>query len=140
MTVGADMEPWHHRVLSRSLRRVIRQPDGINHTIRIMVGLQRKVAQTNTDVGAGSLCATIPRERSTPFGPGSMMANFGAAEVGEKGCQFVYFDAGGFNHQIFGPHSADHGAAMGGWFMEADPSNLNRQSVSFQMLKYPSPK
>ncbi|MDT5126475.1 MAG: hypothetical protein QOH54_2119 [Mycobacterium sp.] len=140
LTVGAAMEPWQHRVLGRSLRRVIRQPDGINHAIRLMVGLQRKVAQTDPTVGAGALCATIPRERSTPFGPGSMMSNLGAAEVGEKGCQFVYFAEDGFNHQVFGPHSADHGAALGGWFMKADPSNLNNQSVSVQMLKWPSPK
>jgi hypothetical protein len=137
-TVGAAMEPWQHRVLGRSLRRVIRQPDGINHSIRLMVGLQRKVGQTDPTVGAGALCATIPRDRSTSLGPSSMMSNLGAAEVGETGCQFVYFDESGFNHQQFGPHTANHGVAIGGWLMKADPSNLNNQSASIRILKIPA--
>ena len=62
-TAGVGLENWQEVVLGRPVPRILRQHDGITRAAKIMVALQRKVADKQSGVGRDAMCVVIPRER-----------------------------------------------------------------------------
>ena len=132
-TAGADIEPWHEGVLGRAVPRTLEQHDGITRAARIMVALQRKVADKNPRVGRDAMCIVIPRAR---YGMRGVFGRLNARTLHGRDINFCYFEDGAYSFKQLGPHVATgDGRAFGDFYGVADPNNLMAQGVSMRQLK-----
>jgi hypothetical protein len=136
-TAGANLESWQEVVLSRTVPRTLRQRDGITRAARIMVGLQRKVADAEPTVGRDSMCVVVPRERK---GMRGVFGWLGARTLHKRGVNFCYFEDGDYAFTQLGPHVATGaGTAIGDFYGAAEPDNLIMQELGVKFLKHGPP-
>ncbi len=130
---GANIEDWHADVLRKVVPRTLRQNDGVTRAARIMVALQRKVADSEPTVGRDAMCVVIPRKRE---GLRGIFGWLGARTLHSNGINFCYFEDGAFTFKQLGPHIATgDGRAFGDFYGTADPNNLLMQTVNMKNLK-----
>jgi hypothetical protein len=133
---GPLVNDWHRKVLQRRIPRLLRQPNGIARAVRLMVALQRELANTNTGIGTDAMAVTIPRARAQPI----LMSNVdGNGTIGTGACEFHYYDTNGYDYRQLGPHVAGGGTAWADFIATADPNNPDNQTVSLRVLKWPTP-
>ena len=132
-TAGVTLESWQEDVLARAVPRTLRQRDGITRAARIMVALQRKVADAQSDVGRDAMCVVIPRERK---GLRGIFGRLNARKLHGRHINFCYFEDGAYTFKQLGPHIATgDGRAFGDFYGTADPNDLLMQTVSIKNLK-----
>lgn len=133
---GGPINDWHRRVLQRRIPRLLEQPNGVARAVRLMVALQRKLATSNTGIGTDAMAVTIPKTRAHPM----LLSNTdGNATIGTGTCEFHYYDTNGYSYRQLGPHIAGGGTAWADFFAEADPNNLDNQTIGGTCLKWPQP-
>lgn len=133
---GPLVNDWHRRVLQRRIPRLLKQPNGIARAVRLMVALQRELANTNKGIGTDAMAVTIPKTRARPMLMSSVEGN---ATIGTGACEFHYYDTNGYDYRQLGPHVAGGGTAWGDFIATADPNNPDNQTVSLRVLKWPTP-
>jgi hypothetical protein len=132
-TAGVTLENWQEDVLGRAVPRTLRQRDGITRAARIMVALQRKVADAKSSVGRDAMCVVVPRERK---GLRGIFGRLNARKLHGRYINFCYFEDGAYTFKQLGPHIATgDGRAFGDFYGVADPNDLLNQSVSIKNLK-----
>ncbi len=132
-TAGVGLENWQEVVLGRPVPRILRQHDGITRAAKIMVALQRKVADKQSGVGRDAMCVVIPRERR---GMRGVFARLNARKLHGRHINFCYFEDGTYAFTQLGPHIATgDGRAFGDFYGVADPDNLMNQKVNMKILK-----
>lgn len=139
--VGARITPWHQRMLNQRIPRMLKQPNGVERALKLMVALQRYVAadqmrrdSTKVTVGEDALCVVIPRNQ---VAPGTILTKVDGYELPEKSAAFEFFPKGGFEFRKHGPLMASGGFVNVDLTTEADPANPDHQTVSMQVLKTP---
>lgn len=132
-TVGAPLDPQQKQLLWRYVPRIIRKPNGLNRAVRMMVEIQRRVADQHDTVGRDAQCVVIPRVRDTPI----FMSNLGGPDLPPKAASFGFFDSKGWKFEQFGPLTAEGGFARDNLIGKADPNNPDNQSIGFRLLKVP---
>jgi hypothetical protein len=133
---GPLVNDWHRRVLQRRIPRLLKQPNGIARAVRVMVALQRELANANTGIGTDAMVVTIPRTRAKPM----LLSNVdGNATGGTGACEFHYYDTNGYDYRQLGPHVAGGHMAWGDCIATADPDNPDNQTISWRVLKWPTP-
>jgi hypothetical protein len=124
---------WQANILLRQVPRILKQPDGITRAVRLMVALQRRIADDNPTVGRHAMAVVIPCERSAPV----VMSNLDAPTLSTGNSNFCYFDEAGNDYRQLGPHMAGGGWAWADFLAEADPLNPDNQKISMRLLKHP---
>jgi hypothetical protein len=132
---GPLTQKWQANLLLQYAPRILKQPDGITRAVRLMVALQRKIAEENSGVGRDAMAVAIPRERAHNI----VASNLDAPTLNTVGTNFSYFDDAGYNYKQLGPHVAGGGWAWADFLGEADPLNPDNQKVSMRLLKHPDP-
>lgn len=136
---GASLNEQQQELSTRYLRRELKKGDGVNHAVRLMVKVQRNVAQTDKKktVGMDALCVHIPRN-GNPNMPGpTVMSNLGGPDL-PSGCpSFGYFDRNGWQWKQEAPLMAGWGQVTQTW-AEADPDFPDNQTVGMRILKMPN--
>ena len=130
------MNDWHRRVLQRRIPRLLKQPNGIARAVRLMVALQRELANTNTGIGTDAMAGHHPENESTTDADVQRRGN---ATIGTGACEFHYYDTNGYDYRQLGPHVAGGGTAWGDFIATADPNNPDNQTVSLRVLKWSTP-
>ncbi|MGY4869797.1 hypothetical protein [Mycolicibacterium elephantis] len=132
-TVGATLEDWQEGVLGRAVPRTLGQRDGITRAARIMVALQRKVADAQPTVGRDAMCVVVPRERS---GMRGVFGRLNARTLHVRYTNFCYFEDGAYTFKQLGPHVATGtGTAIADLYGTAEPENLLMQEGGIRFLK-----
>lgn len=131
-TAGAALEDWQEDILGRTVPRTLRQRDGITRAARIMVALQRKVADKESSVGRDAMCVVIPRERKGLRGIFGWLA---ARKLHGRNINFCYFEDGAYLFKQLGPHIATgNGRAIADFYGVADANDPLYQTVSMRTL------
>jgi hypothetical protein len=132
-SAGSTLDSWQEGVLGRKVPRMLGQPDGITRAARLMVALQRKVADAKPTVGRDAMCVVIPRQRS---GMRGIFGRLNARTLHARHTNFCYFEHGAYSFKQLGPHVATgDGRAIGDFYGVADPDNLLMQKVGIKFLK-----
>lgn len=132
-TAGATLEGWQEGVLSKTVPRILGQRDGITRAARIMVALQRKVADAQPTVGRDAMCVVIPRERK---GMRGIFGRLNARTLHRRYVNFCYFEDGVYTFKQLGPHVATgDGRAIADFYGTAESDNLLMQVVGIKFLK-----
>ncbi|BCQ08427.1 hypothetical protein JMUB5695_01859 [Mycobacterium heckeshornense] len=134
---GAQLDDFQLRLLKRYVPRMLRQENGVNRAARMMVKIQRLVAEQNRTVGKDALCVYIPKVQATSPGQSLVMSNLGGPDIPTGTTSFGFFDKNGWQFEQRGPISAQQGFVQEFW-ASADPDNPDYQSVSTRFLKVPS--
>jgi hypothetical protein len=133
---GAQLtQKWQTNLLVRRIPRILSEADGVTRAVRLMVALQRRIADDNPAIGRDAMAVVIPRERTTSV----VMSNLDAPTLNNVNSNFCYFDDAGYNYRQLGPHMAGGGWAQADCLAEADPLNPDNQKISICLLKCPAP-
>jgi hypothetical protein len=132
---GANLNEGQARLFHRYVRRRLKEGDGVNPPIRLMVEIQRDVAKTDRrkTVGFDALCVHIPRTTGMPYGA---MSNLGGVDLPTGSTSFGFMDRRGWQWEQEAPLSAS-GGFVRKFSGSADPDHPDNQTVSMQMLKVP---
>lgn len=132
-TAGATLNGWQGGVLGRTVPRMLGQSDGITRAARLMVALQRKVADAQPTVGRDAMCVVVPRERS---GMRGIFGRLNARTLHARHTNFCYFEDDAYSFKQLGPHIATgDGRAIADFYGVADPEDLLMQTVGIKFLK-----
>jgi hypothetical protein len=133
---GAPVKEFERKLLHRYVPRVLRQQNGLNRAIKLMVENQRRVHGYDVRVGADAQVVTIPLKRMTP---GIVMSNLDGTDIAAHNSSFVYFDTKGFRYKQLGPLMAHGRTVIDQVVGEADSENPDNQSISIRLVKTPQP-
>jgi hypothetical protein len=121
------------KVMVDSLPRVYAMPNGLNRAARLMVQMQRRVADRVNTVGKDAMVVSIPAVND---GSGVIMTDPEGFNIAGNFPMFSFVREGGMSAETFGPDSACHGWATTEARAVTDGDN---QSISVTMLKVPKP-
>jgi hypothetical protein len=132
---GASLNENQTVLFHRYVRRRLKEGDGVNPPIRLMVEIQRDVSKTDPKktVGPDALCVHIPRSTNMPNGS---FSNLGGPDLPTGSTSFGFLDRRGWLWKQEAPLSAIGGFVRKFW-ASADPDHPDNQTVSMQLLKVP---
>lgn len=138
-TAGARINnELHRRLRDHYVPKILGQHNSINRTAKMMVKIQRLVADEDPTVGKDALCVFIPRKQpDLPHAPNLVMGNLGGPDIPTGSTSFGFFDHRGWRFEDYGPLIAQGGFVKKVW-ASADPDNPDNQTVGMRMLKVPA--
>lgn len=128
--------PDEHKAMTKGLVRMYGRPDGVKHAARLMVQMQRRIAdRPKSLVGHDAMVVWIPAVQPNP-NQATILTHPEELEFIGEIPRFYFVPAGGVTAETFGPDWA-----CGGWAQTSVrmTTHGDNQSIQIKLLKVPKP-